>query len=398
VAAPFIQTTRALASERSHSTLIGLGAVLLVLAGWLIWFFGARVVVYETSQAARIEADRAAHAVDATVGGRIVAFHLALGASVAAGDVLVEIDSETQKRQLMAEKTRLAMMAPEVDALRRVLDARERSLQRDREATLTAMEEGRARQHEAEISAEYEKGELDRATRLFDGGLMSEMDLTRIKADARQRAAESEAMGLGVVRQMREQRTRDSRGVADLEDLRRELATVEGRQATTSATIDELAVEIDKRTIRAPIAGRIADVATVTEGAFVKEGDKLGAIVPQGDLRVVAQLAPFTAIGRVSPGQHARIRLDGYPWTQYGELHGSVTNVANEVRQGQVRVELTVLPDPRWRVPLQHGMTCLVEIEVEQVTPASLVLRAAGKVIHRTDPTGSEPAGSTQGS
>jgi membrane fusion protein (multidrug efflux system) len=50
---------------------------------------------------------------------------------------------------------------------------------------------------------------------------------------------------------------------------------------------------------------------------------------------------------------------------------------------------MAVVDTPHLRVPLRHGMPGTVEVEVERVTPAALVLRLAGQVIataRRTDP------------
>ena len=85
---------------------------------------------------------------------------------------------------------------------------------------------------------------------------------------------------------------------------------------------------------------------------FVRAGDKLGAIIPDGGLRAIAEFAPSSALGRIQTGQRARFRLDGFPWTEYGQLEATVSRVASEPRQGVVRVELIVHPEsappPRW--------------------------------------------------
>ena len=83
-------------------------------------------------------------------------------------------------------------------------------------------------------------------------------------------------------------------------------------------------------------------------------------------------------------GQSARIRLDGFPWTQFGSLTATVTQVAGEVRDGRVRVELVVHPTSDSRIPMEHGLPGTVEVEIERVSPATLVLRAAGKLVTRT--------------
>jgi hypothetical protein len=58
-----------------------------------------------------------------------------------------------------------------------------------------------------------------------------------------------------------------------------------------------------------------------------------------------------------------------------------VRRVASEVRNGRVRVELGVDPDGAAPIPRQHGLPGTVEVQVERVAPATLVLRAAGTLL-----------------
>jgi len=90
---------------------------------------------------------------------------------------------------------------------------------------------------------------------------------------------------------------------------------------------------------------------------------------------------PSAAIGRIQTGQPARLRLEAFPWTQYGAVSATVASVASEVRDGRVRVELTVRPNPASLIPLQHGLPGTVEVEVDRVSPAILVLRTAGQLL-----------------
>jgi membrane fusion protein (multidrug efflux system) len=123
----------------------------------------------------------------------------------------------------------------------------------------------------------------------------------------------------------------------------------------------------------------------------VSDSARLQAIVPEGILKIVALFQPSEALGRVRPGQPARVRFDGFPWTQYGSTPARVSNVAAELRDGRIRVELTfdagaltTIPG----IPYQHGLTALVDVEIERVSPATLVLRSAGVWTHeRAAPT-----------
>ena len=116
-------------------------------------------------------------------------------------------------------------------------------------------------------------------------------------------------------------------------------------------------------------------------GAVVQEGEKLGSIVPSGRLVVAAQFLPDAALGRIRPGQPATLRLDGFPWSEFGSVSAIVARVAQEIREGTVRVELTIHARSTFRGKLEHGMPGSLEVAVERLTPLALVMRTAGQAL-----------------
>jgi hypothetical protein len=119
-------------------------------------------------------------------------------------------------------------------------------------------------------------------------------------------------------------------------------------------------------------------------GAYVAEGQRLVSVVPQGELMAVGEFIPGSAMGRVRPGQRATMRLDGFPWAQYGSIDATVSRVATEIRDGAVRVEFTPARDGNPADLMQHGVPGVIEVAVERAAPASLVLRAAGLLLSAT--------------
>jgi membrane fusion protein (multidrug efflux system) len=205
--------------------------------------------------------------------------------------------------------------------------------------------------------------------------------MTRARSEDERRRASLGASALEVSRLEREQRTRDSEQRGRGEDLRREVAALEGEQARTGAFIESLDHEIERRTVRAPITGRVGELGTFRSGSFVHEGERLAVVVPHGRLRAMGEFTPEGALGRIRPGNAARLRLRGFSWMQYGTVPAVVTRVASELRDGRVRVELELRPDPASVIPLQHGLPASVEVDVEQTTPCRLTLRAAGTLL-----------------
>jgi membrane fusion protein (multidrug efflux system) len=75
------------------------------------------------------------------------------------------------------------------------------------------------------------------------------------------------------------------------------------------------------------------------------------------------------------------MRLDGFPWTQYGTVSARVSQVATEIRDNLLRVEFTPEPSTATEITLQHGLPGTIDVSVEQVTPALLILRSAGQLL-----------------
>ena len=125
---------------------------------------------------------------------------------------------------------------------------------------------------------------------------------------------------------------------------------------------------------------RVAVYAASDSARLQVDGEPHPIAEPQ--LSVVALFHPSVALGRLRAGQLARVRFDGFPPTRYGSTPARVSHIAAELRDGRILVELTFDPGVLSRIPYQHGLTALVEIEIERVSPATLVLRSAGVWTH----------------
>lgn len=371
----FERYVRAIDADNFTGSILKLLLALLLLGAWLAWLFLARVPLYEVSDTARLEAAQAGYTVEAAVAGRVVNADLTVGKEVQAGDVIAELDTSAERLQLGEEQTRLTSLTPQIEALNSQIAVEERAIGEERRAGLVALDEARARVEEAESAAQYAEEQSKRLSSLFNEGIISEMEVLRARSEAKSKRAAVDSLKLGVSRMEREQQTRETERRANIEKLLRERGQLEGQRATSSATIERLRNEIERRVIRAPATGQLGEVAGSKSGAVLREGDKLGTIVPSGGLKIVAEFSP-EALGRVRSGQAAHMRLANFPWTQYGTLTAIVTSVASEVRDGKIRVELALQNSSSSPVPVQHGLPGTIEIEVERVSPATLLLRA----------------------
>lgn len=122
-------------------------------------------------------------------------------------------------------------------------------------------------------------------------------------------------------RQLREELTRGS-----LSDLSR---------ATDDA--DLRAQELDKARhrnallqIRAPVDGTVERLRVRTVGSAVQAAQPLLDIVPRGGVLFVEAIIPNADIGFVAVGQPVQVKVEAFPFTDYGMLHGTVASIGND--------------------------------------------------------------------
>jgi membrane fusion protein (multidrug efflux system) len=351
-----------------------------ILGAWLAWSLLARVGVYEVTEKARLETEQAVHTIAAPVAGRVLRAHLAIGRTVEAGEVLVELDAEAEQRARQEKQVRVAALAARIEALRGEVRAEEEALNVLRKARAAALAEARSQRAEAEARARFAARQADRAAQLRSSGAVSVEELDRQLLQAETSRTGVEMLQQAGERLEQDRAAQESSRQAALARLRREAVELAGEVQIEEAAIRRLDHDIDTRVIRAPIAGRIGSVAEFRTGSVVHEAEALGTIVPPGVPRVVA-LFPASAIGRLQPGQAAQVRLDGFPWAQYGTLKATVADVGNEASGGCIRVELRLVPDQSSPIRLEHGLPGSAEVVVEEVSPAVMVLRAAGQLV-----------------
>jgi membrane fusion protein (multidrug efflux system) len=377
---PFPRTLRALEADSGRQLVVAAAFLTALLAAWLAWLFLVPVAVHELTDQARLEVVAAAHPVSARLDGQVLAARLAIGVEVRAGDVLVELDAANEKLDLEEGRARAADLRARIAALAADREAEEEAGRARLKAGEISIAEAGARVKEAEARAGFTEAQAKTLEALEEGQGISALALRQARSEAQAERAAVDVLKLAVRRTEEDRAVEAADRKSRLAKLTREAVELEGLLAIAEASNRRLEREIDLRLIRAPVDGRVGEAADLRPGSVVRAGDRLGAVVPPGAPRAVA-FFPVSGVGRIRPGQTARLRMDGFPWTRYGTLAATVTDLASEPRDGRVRVELALGENEGSEIPIEHGITGAAEIEVERTTPAKLVLRAAGEIL-----------------
>lgn len=384
----FSKTTQSLALDSSRIVLISLALAGLALVAWLLWFGFGNVTVYEVSRQARLEVGSAPREVSSLLPGRLTRSQIVIGQRVQAGEVLIELDSTRQQLRLAEAQARLPLYPAKIASLRKEIAYLGRVLENERRSTQAAVRAAQARLQGADAASRFANDSAARLKSDAATGGSAMVDAVRAAADARKAASErdisaAELSRLGVDATVNADQTR-----VQMERLTRDLLATQAEAASTQELIQQLRLEVANHQIRAPVSGIVGEMRPLGAGAYVAPGQKLATIIPQGDLLIIADFDPTTALGRIRPGQTARFRLEGFPWVQFGTIEATAVRVAGEIRDQSLRAEFRIKRDATRGLVLRHGLPGRIEVRVESVSPAKLLLRSAGRIESSAQPAG----------
>jgi membrane fusion protein len=238
----------------------------------------------------------------------------------AARQAALKTEIERRRDSLTAERSRADTSLEEQ---RRALDARERSLKQEIEASTR------------EIAVQQERitalsNVADRFDKLLKEGFVGPNVAEQRKSDMLEQRARLEAMQRTRVQIQRDADSVQSerRNIAIKRDsqqgeLDRQLSGLNREQVDT----DDQAREI---VITAPISGIVATRAA-TQGQSVSAGASLVSMLPKDDPLRAELLVPTRAAGFVKPGQTVALRYQAFPFERFGHAVGTVKDVGSNV-------------------------------------------------------------------
>jgi multidrug resistance efflux pump len=383
----FHQTSTALRADQQRGrrslVLFAGGGVLLALV--VLWVILARVPIYALSEFARLQARDEVHPVDTQVSGRVIAVNLPVGGRVKKGDVLLTLDATDVSLRLEDGRASERGLGAQIAALDSEIAAREEALASTTQLGRASLSEAQATRTELAAEATFASRERERADQMRAAGVVAESEADRADTTMQQKNAAVSARDHRLTVLSSETRRDLADRRATNENLRRDLAELNTQRDGVLVQVKRLEVELDRHTIRAPIDGLLGQIRAPQVGSVVQLAQTIAVVTPETALELVADLAPAEAIGRVRVGQKARMRVTGFPWTQYGMLEAVVSAVSSEVADGKIRVKLALVPGARSPIPLRHGLIGEVEILLEEVSPAIVLARSAGQLFERSE-------------
>lgn len=342
----------------------------------------------------------------------VKAIHVRDGQSVEAGQLLIELDAtfaaadserlrnETLAAQLEALRAQALLAALEhgtVPRLRSLKGADAARMLTEQSQALGQYQEFQARRLQLQAEIARRQAELQ-ATQEQVAKLEQTVPIARQRAQDYQKLVKENFMSRHGYLEREQARIEQEQDLASSRSKVAEIsaALMEARQqqatlaaetrrqlldqlnlaSQKAASLEQEWVKADQRgrlmRMTSPVTGTVQQLAVSTVGGVVTPAQPLMVIVPQDNVLEVEAMLPNKDIGFVNPGQNAEVKVETFPFTKYGTLHGKIAQVSSDAIQDEklgliysTRVKLardTIRVENK-TVRLTPGMAVTVEVK-----------------------------------
>jgi len=204
----------------------------------------------------------------------------------------------------------------------------------------------RRAQHQADLAAaQAEVAKLEQTLPLVDRQLDARAELSQRGYYSKLRLLEYEQLRVEHIQNLAVQRANAARARAQIADIEAQLQQLRGTFGRTAVTQlvegqDKSRIgreEVTKSTrrreyqaLKAPVSGTVQQLVLTTVGGVVQPAQAIMVIVPDNAQPVVEAQILNKDIGFVKVGQPVRVKLEAFPFTDYGIVPGVVETISRD--------------------------------------------------------------------
>ena len=350
------------------------------------------------------------------------------GQEVQAGQVLLKIDdtrfssslreNELKRYELLARSVRLQaeskgekfIVPKEVLESSPELAASEQGLYQSRQMELNSssrvlkqqvnqkqqeLVERRAKLAQLKKSYNFSNKELKMSEPLVAAGVLSEVELLRLKRSANDLHGEMDANRLAIPRIQSSLKEINQKIEEQILQFRakaaREYSDVNAELKRTRETTVSSKDRVTRTQVRSPVRGTINQLKINTVGGIIQPGMDLLEIVPiEDNLLVEAKIRPAD-IAFLRPGQKAMIKLTAYDFSIYGGLPAKLERISADTITDEkgdsfyliyLRTDKNYIESSKGKLQIIPGMTTTVDILTGKKTVLDYLLKPILKARH----------------
>jgi len=166
------------------------------------------------------------------------------------------------------------------------------------------------------------------------------------------------------------------------ENLRNQARELEAGLKSTDTRLKMAENQISLASVTMPVSGLVAEMKVSAAGELLTAGQMVATIVPDGVPLVVEAAVPNSDVGFVRAGIDGRVKVDAYPFQQFGTLPARVRTVLPGLGRDNnftIRLDLlqTTIASRDGDLPIFPGLAVEAELMTVRQRLINLVLESA---------------------
>ena len=146
--------------------------------------------------------------------------------------------------------------------------------------------------------------------------------------------------------------------------------------------LNQFELQLTYQNVLAPVDGVIFDLQASVDGVL-EPSERILSLIPQKGL-FAEVFVTNSDIGYIKIDQEAKVRVDAFPFTRYGELNGHISHVGAEALPPdelsavyrfpiKIRLENSFLKTKNLKIPLKSGMSVTSNLKLRDKPVISLI-------------------------
>ncbi len=198
--------------------------------------------------------------------------------------------------------------------------------------------------------------------------------ITQSEGQLQQTLAEAAGLQAELVQKQAEGRRTQIEAQQQIQQLEVETTQLKAKIAETQNLLSAAKAKLKQRFLYAPVAGVVSSLNVSHAGEVVQPGQTLAEISPQDAPLVLSAILPNREAGFVKTGMPVQVKLDAYPYQDYGIVPGKVTSISPDAKPDQqlgpvYRVKVSL---DRNSVTSEHGS---IRFKAGQTASADIIIR-----------------------
>ena len=229
---------------------------------------------------------------------------------------------EQRQADAKAQKERLARLAPLLKdgaISKEVVYQAEQNL-RDRQNAITQTQLGEATSTKEQLY-QAQQNLRDRQSAI-----------TQNQGDLQQTLAEAARLQAELVRKEAEGRRIQLESQQQIQQLEMNVTQLNAKIAETKNLLASAKTKLQQRFLYAPVDGVVLSLNVRNKGEVVQPGQTVAEVAPQNAPLELSAVLPNSEAGFVKTGMQAQLKLDAFPYQEYGIVSGKVTSISADAK------------------------------------------------------------------